>query len=97
MGFLGRPKEFNVATTRAMSLLVVVGNEDVLQQDSWIYQFLLFCRRHDRVASSGKIDYVDGTPPLSLLSDLRVYDDSPPREKSLQSALERHWIERSSS
>ncbi len=40
LGFLGDPKRFNVAVTRAKALLIVVGNGEILCQDpcwkSWI-------------------------------------------------------------
>ena len=40
LGFLSNPKRFNVAVTRAKSLLVVVGNPNVLVHDHSWRQFL---------------------------------------------------------
>ena len=57
MGFLGQPKRFNVALTRAMSMLIVVGNPAVLATDDYWRQML----RHALKTGA----YV-GVPPPSL-------------------------------
>ncbi|DBA05017.1 TPA: hypothetical protein N0F65_000705 [Lagenidium giganteum] len=46
LGFLGNPKRFNVAITRAQSLLIIVGNPFVLQEDPNWNEFLRHCRAH---------------------------------------------------
>ena len=33
IGFLSNPKRFNVAVTRAMKILIIIGNPEVLQTD----------------------------------------------------------------
>ncbi|CAK8686546.1 unnamed protein product [Clavelina lepadiformis] len=43
LGFLRNPKRFNVALTRAMSLLIVVGNPQILHLDYYWNQFLNYC------------------------------------------------------
>uniref|UniRef100_A0A4W3IPT2 RNA helicase n=1 Tax=Callorhinchus milii TaxID=7868 RepID=A0A4W3IPT2_CALMI len=43
LGFLKNPKRFNVALTRAKSLLIVVGNPRILNKDSNWNKFLSFC------------------------------------------------------
>ncbi|KAG8038438.1 hypothetical protein G9C98_006134 [Cotesia typhae] len=43
IGFLSNPKRFNVALTRAKSLLIVVGHPDILQQDYYWREFVKYC------------------------------------------------------
>ncbi|XP_034939289.1 putative helicase mov-10-B.1 [Chelonus insularis] len=43
IGFLSHPKRFNVALTRAKSLLIVIGHPDVLQQDHNWRTFIEYC------------------------------------------------------
>ncbi|XP_057340632.1 putative helicase mov-10-B.1 [Microplitis mediator] len=43
IGFLSNPKRFNVALTRAKSLLIVIGHPDILQQDYCWRAFVKYC------------------------------------------------------
>ncbi|XP_013400593.1 RNA helicase Mov10l1-like [Lingula anatina] len=43
LGFLSNPKRFNVAITRAQSLLIVCGNPHVLAQDEYWLSLLSYC------------------------------------------------------
>ncbi|XP_063988687.1 putative helicase mov-10-B.1 isoform X2 [Diachasmimorpha longicaudata] len=43
IGFLSNPKRFNVAVTRAKSLLIVVGNPEILQHDECWKEFMQYC------------------------------------------------------
>nr|CAD7448035.1 unnamed protein product [Timema bartmani] len=47
LGFLDNPKRFNVAMTRAKSLLIVVGNPNILQCDYYWHQLLNYCHKND--------------------------------------------------
>lgn len=47
LGFLRNPKRFNVAVTRARSLLIVVGNPNVLQHDPCWRALLQHCKDND--------------------------------------------------
>lgn len=49
IGFLGDPKKFNVALTRAQALAVVVGNPNLLVGEEYWRDLLLFCRDHDAI------------------------------------------------
>ena len=44
MGFVSCSKRFNVAITRARSLLIVVGNSEVLSQDEHWKSFVDYCK-----------------------------------------------------
>jgi len=68
LGFLGHPKRFNVAITRAQALTVVVGNPYALWEDvgGW-RQLLEFCADHGAVrGSSGPL----GTPDVESVESL---------------------------
>ncbi|CAH0563349.1 unnamed protein product [Brassicogethes aeneus] len=43
LGFLSNPKRFNVAVTRAKSLVILVGNGDILQYDRCWRKYIEYC------------------------------------------------------
>ncbi|GAB4835962.1 Probable RNA helicase sde3 [Ancistrocladus abbreviatus] len=43
LGFLSNPRRFNVAITRAMSLLIIVGNPHIVSQDPYWEKLLWYC------------------------------------------------------
>ena len=90
-GFLNNPKEFNVAITRSMSLLVVIGNEDLLVKDAWIYQFILFCHRNKRSSKSQDGSFLE-LPPISESG--YSHDGPPSFTVSLMSSLEKRYLPR---
>ena len=47
IGFLNSPKRFNVATSRAKSLMIVVGNPYLMQSDPYWSQLLEYCCEND--------------------------------------------------
>ncbi|KAK6929934.1 DNA2/NAM7 helicase, helicase domain, partial [Dillenia turbinata] len=47
LGFLSNPKRFNVAITRAKSLLVLVGNPHIICKDPYWDQLLRYCSEHN--------------------------------------------------
>lgn len=49
IGFLGDPKKFNVALTRAQALAVVVGNPNLLVGEDYWKDLLVFCRDNDAI------------------------------------------------
>jgi len=46
LGLIGEPKRFNVALTRAMEGLIVIGNPELLKEDESWAPFLKFCWRN---------------------------------------------------
>ncbi|TMW61943.1 hypothetical protein Poli38472_009436 [Pythium oligandrum] len=64
LGFLGNPKRFNVAITRAQSLLIVIGNPFVLEADPNWATLLRHCRALGAWKGAGKpMDGPDVTKP----------------------------------
>lgn len=49
IGFLGDPKKFNVALTRAQALAVVVGNPNLLVGEEYWKDLLFFCKENDAI------------------------------------------------
>ncbi|KAF9648689.1 P-loop containing nucleoside triphosphate hydrolase protein [Thelephora ganbajun] len=47
LGFVANPRRFNVAVTRAMALLIVIGNPEVLSLDPMWRSFLNYIRRNN--------------------------------------------------
>ena len=47
LGFMANPKRFNVAVTRAMSLLIIVGNPHILSHDVHWRSLIDYCRLND--------------------------------------------------
>lgn len=43
LGFLNNPKRFNVALTRAKALVIVVGNPNLLQYETYWRMFIQYC------------------------------------------------------
>eukprot|EP00124_Ichthyophonus_hoferi_P002322 Ihof_evm3s153 gene=Ihof_evmTU3s153 len=57
IGFLGNPRRFNVAISRAQSLLVVIGNPIVLQHDKYWSQLITFAAEHRAYPSDSFFDF----------------------------------------
>lgn len=63
LGFLRSPKRFNVAVTRAMSLLVVIGDPHLLGADAiWNY-FIKHCIQLGAYVGTDLPDWLKGTAP----------------------------------
>ena len=52
LGFVGNCKRFNVAITRAQSLMIVVGSPSVLCQSVYWKKFIEHCLRNDAITGS---------------------------------------------
>ncbi|KDP40205.1 hypothetical protein JCGZ_02203 [Jatropha curcas] len=53
LGFLSNPRRFNVAITRAMSLLIIIGNPHIISKDPYWNQLLWYCVDNDSYQGCG--------------------------------------------
>lgn len=73
LGVIHEPKRFNVALTRAMHGLVVIGNPKLLERDASWMAFMAFCRRNglwedkSGTSSSWTPQVAEGGAPMSRL------------------------------
>lgn len=65
-GFVGNPKRFNVATTRAKSLMIVIGDPNVLVHDPNWLALLHYVRDNNGCAGSPMPELPPLTLPLSV-------------------------------
>ncbi|XP_054473304.1 putative helicase mov-10-B.1 [Anoplopoma fimbria] len=94
IGFLSNEKRFNVALTRARSLLIVVGNPVILNKDPTWEKFISYCVKEkgytgfDFEDAEGEDDIVSRLATLKINLD----DDDPEIEESaLQQYLDPEW------
>lgn len=88
LGFLKNPKRFNVATTRAKALLIVVGNPIILDKDPNWSRFLKYCS--DNGGYTGfpyQEDYMAEDDLAERLSALCL-NTEPPGTSSGESAVQ---------
>nr|CAD7198399.1 unnamed protein product [Timema douglasi] len=73
LGFLDNPKRFNVAMTRAKSLLIVVGNPNILQCDYYWHQLLNYCHKNNAYRGV-KFPLHEKSPVDRLIKDMKQLD-----------------------
>nr|CAD7259927.1 unnamed protein product [Timema shepardi] len=73
LGFLDNPKRFNVAMTRAKSLLIVVGNPNILQCDYYWHQLLNYCHKNNAYRGV-KFPLHEKSPVDRLIVDMKQLD-----------------------
>ncbi|KAM9361320.1 putative helicase mov-10-B.1 [Symphorus nematophorus] len=94
LGFLSNEKRFNVAVTRARSLLIVVGNPVILNKDSTWKKFISYCVKEKGYTG---FDFEDAEGEDALVARLatlkiNVDSDSPELEESpLQQYEDPEW------
>ncbi|XP_068568586.1 putative helicase mov-10-B.1 [Cebidichthys violaceus] len=94
IGFLSNEKRFNVALTRARSLLIVVGNPVILNKDPTWEKFISYCVKEkgytgfDFEDAEGEDDIVSRLATLKINVDS---DDPVEEESALQQYLNPEW------
>ncbi|XP_071932272.1 probable RNA helicase SDE3 isoform X2 [Coffea arabica] len=67
LGFLSNPRRFNVALTRAKSLLVIVGNPHIISKDFYWHKLLWYCKDNNSYQgcplSERELDMVEDLEP----------------------------------
>jgi AAA domain len=65
VGFFNNPKRFNVAITRAMALLVVVGHPDMLRADRQWGHLVCVCTMHSAPSNARCVVIVAASPMVA--------------------------------
>jgi len=85
LGFLENPKRFNVAITRAQSLLIIVGNPNLLLHDPNWRTFLKYCQennafkgvRPQKIPDDDSIQLINSESEiLNKIAELSLNDDN---------------------
>uniref|UniRef100_A0AAQ4S9P5 RNA helicase n=1 Tax=Gasterosteus aculeatus aculeatus TaxID=481459 RepID=A0AAQ4S9P5_GASAC len=89
IGFLSNEKRFNVALTRARSLLIVVGNPVILNKDPTWEKFISYCVQENGYTGFHFDDAEGEDDIVSRLATLKISVESDdPVEESF---LDQHW------
>ncbi|XP_032370048.1 putative helicase mov-10-B.1 [Etheostoma spectabile] len=94
IGFLSNEKRFNVALTRARSLLIVVGNPVILNKDPHWEKFIRYCVKEQGYTGFDFEDAEGEDDIVSRLATLKidVASDNPVEEESaFQQHLDPEW------
>uniref|UniRef100_A0A3Q1G8A4 RNA helicase n=1 Tax=Acanthochromis polyacanthus TaxID=80966 RepID=A0A3Q1G8A4_9TELE len=94
IGFLSDEKRFNVAVTRARSLLIIVGNPVILNKDPTWDKFISYCVKENAYTGFDFKDAAGEDDIVSKLATLKINDDSecPEAEESaLQQYVDPEW------
>lgn len=94
IGFLSNEKRFNVAITRARSLLIVVGNPVILNKDPTWEKFISYCVKEKGYTGFDFKDAEGEDDVVSRLTTLRINVDSESpvgEESALQQFVDPEW------
>uniref|UniRef100_A0A669BRY8 RNA helicase n=1 Tax=Oreochromis niloticus TaxID=8128 RepID=A0A669BRY8_ORENI len=94
IGFLSNEKRFNVALTRARSLLIVVGNPVILKKDPTWEKFISYCVKEKGYTGFDFSDAEGEDDIVSRLATLKISMDSEcpvPEESAIQQFVDPGW------
>ncbi|XP_023143843.1 putative helicase mov-10-B.2 [Amphiprion ocellaris] len=94
IGFLSDEKRFNVAVTRARSLLIIVGNPVILNKDPTWEKFINYCVKENAYTGFDFKDAAGEDDIVSKLATLKINVDSegPEAEESaIQQYVDPEW------
>ncbi|EEF45264.1 ATP-dependent helicase NAM7, putative [Ricinus communis] len=74
LGFLSNPKRFNVAITRAMSLLILIGNPHIVNKDPHWSKLLWYCADHESYQGCGLPEGEEYVEEYQIQDDGANYD-----------------------
>ena len=89
LGFLSNPKRFNVAITRAQSLLIVIGNPHVLAKDKHWREFLVYCVKKNAYTGCDLPEDIDAS-----VTRLNPLTDSEIRARKVEEELKQQAEEK---
>ncbi|KAA0712698.1 putative helicase mov-10-B.1 [Triplophysa tibetana] len=89
IGFLSNEKRFNVAITRAKSLLIVVGNPVILNKDPTWHRFIRYCELEQGYTGFDYKDADGEEDVVTRLASLKISDDID--ESPLQQHVHTEW------
>ncbi|KAF2285412.1 hypothetical protein GH714_003619 [Hevea brasiliensis] len=76
LGFLSNPRRFNVAITRAIALLIIIGNPHIISKDPYWNKLLWYCADHDSYQGCGLPERQDLVDECQIQEDCVSYDNS---------------------
>lgn len=94
LGFLSNEKRFNVAVTRARSLLIVVGNPVILSKDPIWEKFISYCVKENGYTGFDFRDAEGEDDLVSRLATLKINvdaDSAELEESPLQQYMDPEW------
>lgn len=93
IGFLSNEKRFNVAVTRARSLLIVVGNPVILNKDPTWNKFISYCVNEKGYTGFDFNDAEGEEDIVTRLADLKICnaDSVVGEESALQQMVDPEW------
>ncbi|XP_072237821.1 putative helicase mov-10-B.1 [Leuresthes tenuis] len=80
IGFLSNKKRFNVALTRAKSLLIVIGNPVILKTDPIWEKFISYCEEMKGYAGLD-LKYEEEKEFVARMASLRIFDSEQPADE----------------
>ncbi|KAM9475618.1 putative helicase mov-10-B.2 [Clarias gariepinus] len=91
IGFLKNEKRFNVAVTRARSLLIIVGNPVILSSDTTWCKFIDYCTEEGGYTGIERTS-VEGTEEVvARLMALRIHTEVETEESVIQQYINPEW------